>query len=94
MSGIVEPKVHPNTAPKSKHKSAPRLHASIKKDTVAPADYLRFDTRFSCEDCSHFDSAQVQCTIGYNPLHHLKAVQTHQYELAGNMAFCRFLEID
>lgn len=83
-----------NTLSKPKHQSPPRLHASIKKDIVAPADYLRFDSRFSCEDCSHFDSEKVFCTIGYDPKHHLKAVQTHQYELAGNMAFCRFLEID
>ena len=80
--------------PKSKEKSKPRLHASIRKDTVHPADYLKYDTRFSCEDCSHFDSEKVVCTIGYNPTHHLKAEQEHQYELAGNMAFCRFLEID
>jgi len=86
MAGIVNPK--------SKEKSAPRLHASIKKDMVNARDYLKYDTRFSCEDCSHFDGEKVLCTIGYTPQHHLKSVQTHQYELAGNMAFCRFLEID
>ncbi len=80
--------------PKGPGKSKPRLHASIKKDAVNPSDYLNYDTRFSCEDCSHFDSEKVLCTIGYNPIHHLKATQTRQYELAGNMAFCRFLEID
>jgi hypothetical protein len=82
------------TNPKSKEKSAPRLHTSIKKERVHPADYLRYDTRFSCEDCSHFDGEKILCTIGYNPQHHLKAVQTEQYLLSGNMAFCRFLEID
>lgn len=80
--------------PKSKAKSQPRLHPSIKKEKVAPADYLKYDTRFSCEDCSHYDGDKVLCTIGYNPQHHLKAEQTHQYLLSGNMAFCRFLEID
>jgi hypothetical protein len=80
--------------PKSKEKSKPRLRPSIKKDKIHPGDYLKFDTRFSCEDCSHFNSAQSICTIGYETSHHLKAQQEHQYLLAGNMAFCRFLEID
>lgn len=85
MPGIVNPKGK---------KSQPRLRASIKKDSVHPSDYLKYDLRFACEDCSHFDGAKVVCTIGYNPANHLKAVQTHQYQLSGNMAFCRFLEID
>ena len=80
--------------PKGPGKSKPRLHASIKKDVVNPSDYLRYDTRFSCEDCSHFDNEKVLCTIGYDPQHHIKSAQTHQYLLAGNVAFCRFLEID
>lgn len=82
------------TNPKSKQKSAPRIHPSIKKERVNPADYMQYDTRFSCEDCSHFDGEKILCTLGYNPQHHLKAVQTAQYVLSGNMAFCRFLEID
>lgn len=86
MAGIVNPK--------AKSKSQSRLHASIKKDHVNPRDYLAYDTRFSCEDCSHFDPIHTVCTIGYNPAHHLKEEQTRQYLLAGNMAFCRFLEID
>ncbi|MGZ3773200.1 MAG: hypothetical protein ACXVCY_02465 [Pseudobdellovibrionaceae bacterium] len=80
--------------PKGKGKSQPRLRPSIKKDTMNPSDYLKYETRFSCEDCSHFDGDKIVCTIGYNPAHHLKAEQTHQYLLAGNIAFCRFLEID
>ncbi|MGZ3769644.1 MAG: hypothetical protein ACXVCP_08595 [Bdellovibrio sp.] len=80
--------------PKGKAKSQPRIRPSIKKDTVNPSDFLNYDTRFSCEDCSHFDSDKVVCTIGYNPAHHLKEEQKHQYLLSGNMAFCRFLEID
>ena len=85
MPGIVNPKGQ---------KSQPRLHASIKKDRVNPTDYLKYDMRFSCEDCSHFDADKTSCTIGYNTSHHLKQVQTHQYLLSGNMALCRFLEID
>ncbi|WP_413577411.1 hypothetical protein ACLVWU_03625 [Bdellovibrio sp. HCB290] len=79
--------------PKGKGKSKPRIRPSIHKDRVNPADFLKYDTRFSCEDCTHFASETVTCTIGYDTKHHLKAVQTHQYELAGNMAFCRFIEI-
>lgn len=86
MAGIVNPK--------GKGKSQPRLRPSIKKDRVNPHDYLHYETRFSCEDCSHFDADKIECTIGYDPSHHLKAEQTHQFNLAGNMAFCRFLEID
>ncbi len=80
--------------PKSKEKSKPRLRASIKKDKIHPGDYLKFDTRFSCEDCTHFNSEKTLCTIGYNPEYHLKAEQKRQYELSGNIAFCRFIEID
>lgn len=80
--------------PKSKEKSKPRLHASIKKDRVNPAEYLKYETRFSCEDCSHFNSEKTNCTIGYDTKHHLKEEQKRQFYLAGNMAFCRFLEID
>ena len=86
MPGIVNPK--------GKGKSQPRLRPSILKERVNPHDYLTYDTRFSCEDCSHFDDLKVVCTLGYNPNHHLKAEQTRQYELSGKMAFCRFLEID
>lgn len=81
------------TTPK-KPKTAPRLHASIKKDRLHPADFLKYNLRVSCEDCSHFDSDKIQCTLGYNAANHLKAEQTHQYFLSGSMAFCRFHEID
>ncbi len=85
MPGIINPKGM---------KSQPRLHASIKKDRIKPSDYLHFEHRFSCEDCSHFASDKNLCTIGYDTSHHLKSVQMHQYKLAGNVALCRFLEID
>lgn len=85
MPGIVNPK--------GKGKSKPRIRPSIFKDRVNPNDYMKYDTRFSCEDCVHFASDTVVCTLGYNPQLHLQATQNHQYELAGNMAFCRFIEI-
>jgi hypothetical protein len=91
MPGISKPA---SNRPPPKPKSAPRLHVSIKKEPIKASDYLRYDTRFSCEDCSHFDGLKTLCTIGYNPAHHLKAEQERQYVLSGNMAFCRFLEID
>ena len=86
MAGIVNPK--------GKGKSQTRIHPSIKKEKVSPSDYLKYERRFSCEVCSHFDDIKVVCTLGYNPNHHLKQVQTDQYHLSGTMAFCRFLEID
>lgn len=85
MPGIVNPK--------GPGKSKPRIRPSMHKDRVNPTDFMKYDTRFSCEDCTHFDSTKTLCTIGYDTSHHLKATQTHQYELAGNMAFCRFIEI-
>lgn len=75
-------------------KTPPRIHSSIKKDTMDPSDYLKFETRFSCEECSHFDSLNETCTIGYVTSHHRQAAQEQQYLLAGNIAFCRFHEID
>ncbi len=79
-------------------KTPKRLTPSIKKDYVHPSDYLNFDHRWSCEDCSHFkrkdELSGEACTIGYIISHHLKAQQIHDYELSGKMAFCRFHEID
>ena len=71
-----------------------RIRSSIKKDVVNPRDYLKYDFRTSCEDCSHFDSLTPSCTLGYNTLPHRKTQQAHDYELCGAIAQCRFLEID
>lgn len=71
-----------------------RIRPSIKKDGVAPGDYLKYDFRSACEDCSHFDSLNISCTLGYNTAPHLRARQQHDYELSGMIAQCRFLEID
>lgn len=71
-----------------------RIYASIKKDVVNPADYLKYDIRSACEECSHFSSAQSQCTLGYNVAPHLKARQIQDMGLSGRMAQCRFHEID
>lgn len=71
-----------------------RTRPSIRKDAVNPADYLKYDFRSACEDCSHFNSLQGTCTLGYNTAPHRKAQQQHDYELTGTIAQCRFLEID
>ncbi|HEY8272620.1 MAG TPA: hypothetical protein VIG33_17130 [Pseudobdellovibrionaceae bacterium] len=71
-----------------------RIHPSIKKDGVNPSDFLKYDFRTSCEDCSHFDSLKNLCTLGYNPAPHLKAQQLRDYEASGKIAQCRFLEVD
>lgn len=71
-----------------------RIRSSIKKDAVNPTDYLKYDFRTSCEDCSHFDSKTSSCTLGYNTAPHRKAQQIKDYELSGVIAQCRFLEID
>lgn len=77
-----------------KARTPKRLNKSIKTDAIHPADYLRFDFRFACEDCSHFNFETEECTIGYQPAPHRKAEQTRCYELSGKMALCRFLELD
>ncbi len=79
---------------KTVKKTPARIHSSMKKETMNPSDYLKYETRFSCEECSHFDSLTDICTIGYVTKHHRKAVQEQQYLLAGKIAFCRFHEID
>jgi hypothetical protein len=71
-----------------------RLRPSIKKDTVSPKDYLLYTLPWACEDCSHFDSTFERCTLGYNPAHHRRAQQKHDYDLGGHYALCRFQEID
>lgn len=84
-----------NPAFKSPKKFQPkRLHPSIKKEVMNPGDYLNYDFRFACEECSHFDVAGERCTLGYQSSHHRKAQQTHDFELSGRMALCRFHEID
>jgi hypothetical protein len=71
-----------------------RLSTSIRFDPTNPTDYLKYDFRFACEDCTHFDCEHEHCTLGYNPKWHRKEFQKKSYELSGKMALCRFLEID
>lgn len=71
-----------------------RINPSIKKDVVSPSDYLKYETRWSCEDCTHFNHEKEFCTLGYVSDHHRKAEQERSYLLSGKIAFCRFHEID
>lgn len=81
--------------PKPPRKKTPgRIRPTMRKETINPADYVKYETRFSCEECTHFDPENEFCTIGYNPEHHRMAEQKHQYLLSGRIAFCRFHEID
>ena len=75
-------------------KTPPRIRPSIKKDKVSAFDYQNYDHRFSCDECSHFDSETQRCTLGYISIHHRKEQQTRDYNLSGSLAFCRFHEID
>ena len=81
----------PERSPQKRQKKRPRT--GIKLDRIDPRDFRRYDFRFACEHCSHFDSAAKICTMGYNPQHTLER-QLALYDLTGHMAFCRFLEID
>lgn len=80
--------------PRAKARTPKRLNRSIKTDAVNPSDYLKYDFRFACEDCTHFNIEAESCTIGYSTIPHRKAEQEHCYRLSGKMAICRFLEID
>lgn len=71
-----------------------RVSQSIKKDNVKASDYLNYEHRWSCEDCTHFKSSDESCTLGYVTSHHLQRQQDHDFELGGKIAFCRFHEID
>lgn len=70
------------------------LRQSIKKDRIHPSDFLKYKIPFACEDCSHFKAEGQTCTIGFWTLNHLKERQVKKYLLSGEMAICRFMEID
>lgn len=74
--------------------SKKRIALSIKLDPVSASDYLKYDFRHACEHCVHFQSIDQKCTLGLNTRTHLLAEQTHQMEVSGRMALCRFMEVD
>ena len=75
-------------------KTPKRIKASIRFDPINPSDYLRYDIRSSCEECTHYNSENTLCTLGYHTKWHRKEFQSKSYELSGKMALCRFMEID
>lgn len=73
---------------------AKRIRPSIKKDPIHPHDYLKYKLPMSCEECSHFKSSNISCTLGFRTDPHLKKNQILSYEISGKVALCRFQEID
>lgn len=75
-------------------KTPKRVRQSIKLDPVNPTDFLAYNFSHSCEFCSHWNSVNGLCTLGYKNDHHLLKANLNSFELSGKMALCRFLEID
>ena len=75
-------------------KTPKKLRPSIRFDPIHPVDYLKYDFRLACEECTHFNHENTDCTLGYNTKWHRKEFQRQSYELSGKMALCRFMEID
>lgn len=78
-------------ASRAYHPKRQRRH--IKLDRVNPQDLAKYNVRFFCDDCSHYDQTHRLCTMGY-VAQHTRERQMALYNLTGQMAFCRFLEID
>lgn len=70
-----------------------RQRKDIRKDRVAPQDWMRYHLRVACEDCSFYSQVQSACVIGFNPRFR-RAEQEASFFFSGEVAFCRFLEID
>lgn len=70
-----------------------RVRRGMKTDRVNWGDLQKYQPQVFCDDCIHFDAPQKHCTMGYAPLH-TRSEQMAQYELTGEMAFCRFCEIN
>jgi hypothetical protein len=72
-----------------------RITPSIKKDSVKPSDYVQFEHRWSCDECTHFShDGRSLCTLGYPTAPHRLEQQKKDYNMSGRIAFCRFHEID
>lgn len=76
------------------HKTPKPLRQSIKKDRVHPSDFMSLNIPYACEDCSHFNPELKTCTIGFWTKNHLRQQQLKSYFMSGEMAVCRFMEID
>lgn len=83
-----------STFEEKSQKTPKRLRKGLILDGIHPRDWRELKITYCCEMCSHFDSHNIQCTIGYDCRPHLRENQDHLYHLTGKVAFCRFLEID
>lgn len=70
-----------------------RQRLGIRLDRIDPTDLRLFELRYFCDDCTHYDCSQKKCTLGYRA-QHTKTEQMRLYELTGQMALCRAIEID
>lgn len=70
-----------------------RARKSIHRDRIDPTLFRRLQLRFFCDDCSHYSASERFCTLGYRA-RHTRAEQLVEYELTGQMALCRAIEID
>jgi hypothetical protein len=66
---------------------------SLRLDRVHPADFRKYDLAFFCEDCSHFDSSNRRCSMGF-PAQYQREPSVKIYELTGALPICRTIEID
>ena len=83
-----------NKTVKKFSKPQERIRPSMRKELIHPSDYNQFILPYACEDCSHFASQTQSCTFGLNAYNHLASTQKKSYELSGQIALCRFQEID
>lgn len=82
---------------KSSRRSVERkrpLRPSIKKDRIHPKDFNSLNIPFACEDCAHFNPEFSSCTIGFWTKNHLRHAQLQSYFMSGEMAICRFMEVE
>ena len=91
---MIDEQSRENKILKKSSKSQQRIRPSMRKESIHPFDYNHFILPYACEDCSHFASENQSCTLGLNALNHLASAQKKTYELSGQMALCRFQEID
>lgn len=94
MSYLLQLSTHEVALIMTRNNQPKRIRPSMKKDAIHPKDFLKYNIPFACEDCSHFASEKLACTLGFNTENHLRKNAIASYELTGKIAQCRFLEID
>ncbi|MBX9768749.1 MAG: hypothetical protein K2X47_15860 [Bdellovibrionales bacterium] len=70
------------------------IRKSIFLDPLEPEFVVKEGHQFCCENCTHFAPQAQVCTLGYNAQNHLLETQRKLYDMGGQVALCRFLEID